>query len=157
MNNYSLSSLRWCCTHIVHSRRNCIFNNSWAGFTTVWPQQMFPFLLQKLEEFLFCMEDNHPEVGNANTPAARLHVASVIKVMLMLGDAGESCQLTLTYRWLLSPFFSIRSILICMRSPGWCDRLSGFAPCILRPLLSRGGFCWACIFLSAPSCFKFIH
>lgn len=33
---------------------------------TVWPQQMFPFLLQKLEEFLFCMEDNHPEVGNAN-------------------------------------------------------------------------------------------
>lgn len=24
-------------------------------------------LLQKLEEFLFCMEDNHAEVGNANT------------------------------------------------------------------------------------------
>lgn len=23
-------------------------------------------LLQKLEEFLFCMEDNHPEVGNVN-------------------------------------------------------------------------------------------
>lgn len=28
--------------------------------------KVFPLLLQKLEEFLFCMEENHPEVGNLN-------------------------------------------------------------------------------------------
>lgn len=43
-----------------------------------WPQQIFPFLLQKLEEFLFCMEDNHPEVGNANTVNMCLNVIRIV-------------------------------------------------------------------------------
>lgn len=48
-------------------------------------------LLQKLEEFLFCMEDNHPEVGNVNTITVWLNVISVIKVShtLMLGSLGH--------------------------------------------------------------------
>lgn len=48
-------------------------------------------LLQKLEEFLFCMEDNHPEVGNANTVSVWLNVISVIKVpvALTLGLLGH--------------------------------------------------------------------
>lgn len=44
----------------------------------------FPPLLQKLEEFLFCMEDNHTEVGNANAVTAWLNVISVIKVSVTL-------------------------------------------------------------------------
>lgn len=34
-----------------------------SRFMTVWPPQMFPFLLQKLEEFLFGMEENQAEVS----------------------------------------------------------------------------------------------
>lgn len=41
-------------------------------------------LLQKLEEFLFCMEDIHPEVGNATTVNVWLNVISVIKVSVTL-------------------------------------------------------------------------
>lgn len=63
MNNYNLFSLWWCCTHTVHSQHNCIFNYSWAGLWLCGLNKRFPLLLQKLEEFLFCMEDNHPEVG----------------------------------------------------------------------------------------------
>ena len=55
-----------------------------SRFTTVWPQQISPLLLQKLEEFLFCMEDNHPEVGNVNTVTACLNVICVIKVSVTL-------------------------------------------------------------------------
>lgn len=58
-------------------------------------QQMFPPLLQKLEEFLFCVEDNHAEVGYTNTVTAWLNVISVIKVSVTLtqGLLGWTNQL----------------------------------------------------------------
>ncbi|CAN9499980.1 unnamed protein product [Ophioblennius macclurei] len=48
---------------------------------------------KKLEEFLFCMEDTHPEVGIATTAAAWLNAISVINVASKLG--GEPEDLTL--------------------------------------------------------------
>lgn len=63
INNHDLFTTWWCCTHGALNRHNWSFNNSWAG---LWPNDLnkrFPLLLQKLEEFLFCMEENHPEVG----------------------------------------------------------------------------------------------
>lgn len=49
---------------------------------TVCFTKCFPLLLQKLEEFLFCMEDNHAEVGHTNT--AWSSVISVVKVSVTL-------------------------------------------------------------------------
>lgn len=41
-------------------------------------------LLQKLEEFLFCMEDNPPEVGNSNNVTVLWNVSGGIKVSVAL-------------------------------------------------------------------------
>lgn len=78
MNNYyDLLSLWSRGTRSVHSRHNCIFNNSWAGFCkSARLNKRFPsfffFVLQKLEEFLFGTEENHAEVGTSRMLAVRL-------------------------------------------------------------------------------------
>ena len=128
-----------------------------SRFTTVWPQHMFPwFFLQKLEEFLFCMEEIHPEVGDANTVNVGVNVISVNDVFFAL-TLGHSriYQLTLTQTWPLSSFFNCLINTDLHEKPGllWQTCLS------LHNVLYlfKGEFCWACVLRSAPPCFKLIQ
>lgn len=89
-----------------------------------------PLLLQKLEEFLFCMEDNHPEVGNANSVTVWLNC--------VWADRDSKNPLDDLYLNMTSvPFLTVGSILICMRCTArWCRR-SEFAQNLLKPSFIR--------------------
>lgn len=145
MNNYNPLSLWSRSTRSVHSRHNCIFNNSWAGFvsrrvsTNVFPPF---FVFQKLEEFLFGMEENHAEVGTARmlsvwlkcrftgmqtdqlddlnlnmTPVALPTVWSIL--IYMRSRAGRLTghfELTFSYtQHFAEQVFSIQILLLCSR------------------------------------------